>query len=199
MGGSYLAEAVIFLIDILFGLYLIAVLLRFLLQRVQADYYNPVSQLLVTVTNPALRPLRRVIPGYLGIDWSSILMLLLLQGLEICLIALLRTGYIPALSGLVVMTIAQLLRLTVYLYLILILIQVVLSWVNPGAYNPVTVLIFQLTEPLLRPARRAIPPAGGLDWSPLVVLILLNLILILLVAPLHDWGNHLSGYPVRLL
>lgn len=199
MSGSYLAEAAIFLIDILLGLYLIAVLLRFLLQRIKADYYNPVSQLLVTVTNPLLRPLRRWIPGYLGIDWSSILLLLLLQGMELGLIALLRSGHIPSMAGLAVMTFAHLLRLAVYLYLFLILIQVVLSWVNPGAYNPVTVLIYQLTEPLLRPARRAIPPAGGLDWSPLVVLICLNLILILVVTPLLDWGNYLAGYLVRPL
>ena len=199
MGGSYLSEAAIFLIDILLGLYLIAILLRFLLQRIKADYYNPVSQLLVTVTNPLMRPLRRWIPGYLGIDWSSILLLLLIQGMELGLIALLRTGHTPAMAGLAVMTFAHLLRLAVYLYLFLILIQVVLSWVNPGAYNPVTVLIYQLTEPLLRPARRAIPPAGGLDWSPLVVLIGLNLILILVVTPLLNWGNYLAGYLVRPL
>lgn len=199
MGVNYLAQAAIFLIDILFGLYLVALLLRFLLQRIKADYYNPVSQLLVTATNPLLRPLRQWLPGYFGIDWSSILLLLLIQGLELVLIALLRTGHLPAMIGLVLMTIAYLLRLTVYLYLFLILIQVVLSWVNPGAYNPVTVLIYQLTEPLLRPARRAFPPAGGLDWSPLVVLICLNLILILLVTPLLDWGSYLAGFPVRLL
>lgn len=198
MSGSYLAEAAIFLIDILFGLFLIAILLRFLLQHVRADYYNPVSQLLIKVTNPLLLPMRRFIPGYLGIDWSSILLLFIVQGLELGLIALLKTGHIPALAGFAVLIFAQLLRLTVYVYLFLVLIQVILSWVNPGAYNPVTLLMYQLTEPLLRPARRAIPPAGGFDWSPLVVLICLNLILILLVAPLQDLGNYLSGYMVRL-
>jgi YggT family protein len=199
MGGSYLAEAAIFLIGILLGLYLIAILLRFLLQHTRADYYNPVSQLLVKVTNPLLLPMRRFMPGYLGIDWSSILLLFIVQGLELGLIALLRTGHIPGLAGFAVLIFAHILKLTVYVYLFLIIIQVVLSWVNPGAYNPVTLLMYQLTEPLLRPARRAIPPAGGFDWSPIVVLICLQLILILLVAPLQDLGNSLSGYPVRLL
>lgn len=198
MGGPYITEAVLFLIDIVLGLYLLAVLLRFLLQRIRADYYNPVSQLLVTITNPVLRPMRRFIPGYLGIDWSSILLLFFIQGVEICLFTLLRAGYIPSAGGLVVMTLAHLLKLTVYLYTFLILIQVVLSWVNPGAYNPVTVLMYQLTEPLLRPVRGAIPPSGGFDWSPLVVLIGLNLILILVVSPLLDWGNYLAGSPALL-
>src|SRR4030067_344321 len=111
MGGSYLSEAAIFLIDILLGLYLIAILLRFLLQRIKADYYNPVSQLLVTVTNPLMRPLRRWIPGYLGIDWSSILLLLLIQGMELGLIALLRTGHTPSMAGLAVMTFCHLIRI----------------------------------------------------------------------------------------
>jgi len=197
--GPYLTNAGVYVVSVIFGLYILAVMLRFLLQYVRADFYNPVSQFLVTVTNPALRPLRRWIPGYGGIDWPSILLLVILQSIELCLIALLRTGGIPVITGLLVLVVAHLFRLMAWIYLVLIIIQAITSWINPGAYSPFTVLMYQLTEPVIRPVRRIIPPAGGIDWSPLIILIGLNLVLMLLIAPLEDFGNILAGYPVSVL
>ncbi len=192
MGGSYFAQAGVFLIQIIFGLYILAVLLRYLLARVRADFYNPLSQFLVKVTNPAIKPLRRLIPGYFGVDWPSIILLIFVQGIEIILISLIASGRIPAPLGLLVLTIAYLLKEVIYVYLFIIIIQIVISWVNPGAYNPITVIMYQLSEPILKPARRLIPPAGGFDFSSLAVLIGLQLLIILLVSPLMDLGLRLS-------
>ena len=105
----------------------------------------------------------------------------------------------PAIAGLLVLDIALLLKQIVWIYLLVIIIQVIISWVNPGAYSPSTVLMYQLTEPVLRPVRRIIPPTGGIDWSPLIILIGLNLALMLLIAPLEDFGNILIGYPLNVL
>lgn len=197
--GSYLSSAAVYLISVLFSLYILAVMLRFLLQLVRADFYNPVSQFLITVTNPALRHLRRWVPGFLGLDWPSILLLVILQTMEICLIALVSTSGLPTLPGLLVLIFAHLLELCVWIYLFVIILQVILSWIHPGAYSPVTVLMYQLTDPVLRPLRRLLPPTAGLDWSPLVAIILLNLVLLLVVTPLQDAGNLLAGFRPRLL
>ena len=192
MGGGYFTQAAVFLIEIIFGLYILAVLLRFLLARVRADFYNPLSQFIVKVTNPAIKPLRRFIPGYMGIDWPSIVLLFAVQLTEIILVALVTSGRIPAVEGLIVLTIANLIKEVIYVYIFIIIIQVIISWVNPGAYNPATVIMHQLSEPVLKPARRLIPAAGGFDFSPLVVLIGLQLLIILLVSPLMDLGLRLT-------
>ena len=196
---GYLSQAAVFLIDLIFGLFVLAVLLRFLLQRAGADFYNPISQMLFTVTNPLMKPLRRFAPTFGGIDWAAIILLFLIQGTELGLIAFLGTGHLPALPGLFVLTLAHLLSLVIYVHLFLIIIQVVISWISPGTYNPMTGLMSQLTEPLLQPARRLIPPSGGFDWSALVVLVCLQLALILLVSPLQDLGHQLAGPTTRFL
>tara|TARA_R110002072_G_scaffold117433_2_gene248517 strand:- start:40 stop:627 length:588 start_codon:yes stop_codon:yes gene_type:complete len=192
MGGNYFAQAALYLIEIVFGLYILAVLLRYLLARVRADFYNPLSQFLVKITNPPIKPLRRFIPGYLGIDWPSIILLFFLQGLELILITLVSTGHIPAPPGLFVLIVANLLKTVIYVHMFIIIIQIVISWVNPGAYNPITVIMYQLSEPVLKPARRLIPPAGGFDFSPMLVIIIMQLMIILLVSPLMDLGARLS-------
>lgn len=192
MGSNYFAQAALYLIEIVFGLYILAVLLRYLLARVRADFYNPLSQFLVKITNPVIKPLRRFIPGYLGIDWPSIIFLLLLQGLEIIMIALVSSSHIPAPLGLCVLIIANLLKTVIYVHMFIIIIQIVISWVNPGAYNPITVIMYQLSEPVLKPARRLIPAAGGFDFSPMIAIIVMQLMIILLVSPLMDLGARLS-------
>lgn len=197
-GGNYLMNAGIYLINLLFGLYLLAVMLRFLLQTIRADFYNPICQFLVTVTNPALKPLRRWVPGYRGIDWPSILLMFLLQAIEICLVALLVSGQIPVAISFPIIIASKLLVLLIYIYIFVIIIQAIISWVQPGSYSPFTILLYQLSDPLVKPIKRYIPATGGIDWSPFIILILLNLALMLLAKPLQDWGSYLSGFPRQI-
>jgi len=195
---NYLLQAILSLIQIAFGLYLFLIMLRFLLQWVRADFYNPLSQAIVKLTNPPLQWLRRFLPGYAGIDWPCIVLLVLVQGCELLLLTLIITGHLPAISALLVLSVAHLLQLCAYIYIICITIAVLISWINPGAYNPLTVLIYQITNPLLVMVRRRLPDTGGLDFSPMVVLLAGFLFLSLVVAPVMDWGNSLNDIPVRI-
>lgn len=192
---AYFSQALVFLIQTLFGLYLLALLLRFLMQLSRSDFHTPIAQVLTLVTNPLLRPLRRVIPGYGGIDWALVMLILAIQVAEILLTGLMLGAAAPSPAALLVLALGRILRLVIYIYIVVILIEVVLSWVNPHAYNAATVLIYSLTAPVLRPARRLLPSMGGLDLSPLLVLIVLNLLLILLVAPILDTGHALASRP----
>ncbi len=188
MGGNYFGNAGEFLLQTLFGLYILVVMLRFLMQMVRADFYNPLSQFIVKVTNPPLRPLRRIIPGLGGIDLASVVLMLLLQMVELYLIGMLR-GALFAPLGVFLMAAVELLSLALNVYLFAIIIQVIISWINPGVYNPVTAVLHALTDPLMRPARRMIPPISGLDLSPLLVLIGLQLVAMVALAPLRDLAS----------
>ena len=181
MGGGYFGNAGVFLINTVFGLFILIVMLRFLLQLVRADFYNPVSQFLVKATSPVLVPLRRMIPGLFGIDFAAVVLLLVLQIMQIVLVGLVK-GYAFQPLGIVVMAFAELASLTVNIFFFSILIQVILSWVSPGNDNPVSGLLYGLNEPLLRPARRMIPPVSGFDFSPLIVGVLLKLVEMTLIA-----------------
>ena len=189
--GNYAGNAGVFLIQTLFGLYLVAVMLRFLLQMSRADFYNPVSQFLVKVTNPPLIPLRRVIPGFIGIDMAAVVLLIVIQAVELVLVGLVQ-GFSLGIAGLTVLTVAELLNLLLNIYFFTILIQVILSWVNPGGYNPAVALLYSLNEPILSRARRMIPPISGFDLSPIVVFIGIQLVKMLLVAPVADVGKRLA-------
>ena len=192
MGSGYFSQAIIFLVKLFFDIYILTLILRYLLTIVRVDSLNPLSALIIKVTNPLLKPLRRTIPGYFGIDWASIISLFLVQAIEIILVALIITGGIPAFSGLTMLTIAYLLRTILYIYLFIIIIQVIISWINPNAYNPITTIMYQISEPILKPIRQFIPSSGGLDFSPLVALIIINLLMILIISPLMDLGQKLS-------
>ncbi len=191
MSGGYLANAGQFLIDTLFSLYITAVMLRFLLQLVRANFLNPVSQFLVKVTNPPLLPLRRIIPGLGGMDMASIVLLMSLQMLKLVLIGLLL-GISWTASSLVVISLGELINLVLNVFMISLLIQVVLSWINPHTSNPVTSLLYSLNEPVLKPVRRLIPPISGFDLSPIIVFLSISLLKILLVAPILDMGRSLA-------
>lgn len=181
--NGYLTNPVEFLLTTLFQLYITVVMLRFLLQWVRADFYNPVSQFLVKVTNPPLKPLRRIIPGWGGLDIAAIVLMVALQVISLLLVLLLRGKGIPV-GTLVLWSVAELVSLAFNVFIFAIIIQVILSWVNPGHYNPVSSLLYSLTEPLLRPARRMLPPISGIDLSPLLVLLALQVLKMLIVPPL---------------
>lgn len=192
MESNYLSNPLVFLIQFLFGLYILAVMLRFLLQLTRADFYNPVSQFIVKITAPLLNPLRRVIPGFAGIDTAALVLMWLLQTLELALIVII-SGMGTSLVATFFWALPELVNLAINVVLFAILIQVILSWVNPGTYNPTLSLIHSLTEPVLRPARRIIPPISGLDLSPMLVMVGLTLLKMLLLPPLQI----LTGTPFR--
>lgn len=192
MGGSYFSDALLYLINTIFSIYILLVVLRFLLQTVRADSRNPISQFLLRVTSPPLRLLRRFIPGSGGLDWSCIILMVALQAIEFSLVSLVAYGASYAFIGLLLLSIAELLKLVIYIFMFVVFVQVILSWISPGSYNPITVLLYQLSEPLLRPARRLLPSTHGIDFSPILVLVFLQLSLILLVKPLTDLGRALA-------
>ena len=190
-GTPYFNNAGVFLIQTLFGLYILALMLRFLLQAVRADFYNPVVQFLVKITNPLLIPLRRFIPGFMGLDMAAVALMLGLKLVELFLVFAIAERS-AAVLGLIVLAVAELLELLFNVAFWTVLIRVILSWVNPDPRNPVVGLLYQLTEPILRPARNLLPPISGFDLSPILVMIAIQLLKLLLVAPLRDTGLALA-------
>ncbi len=191
MRGNYIGDAGVFLVDTIVGLYILLVLLRFLLQLVRADFYNPISQFIVTATNPPLLFLRRFIPGLWGLDLASVVLLVSLAIVKVYLIALL-IGNTPKLVGVLVYGSGELLKLTVYVFMVAVIIRVVMSWIGPRSYHPAIGLLHSITEPIMAPARRVIPPIGGLDLSPILVFLALGLALRLIVQPILDLGQALA-------
>lgn len=189
-----LSNAGVFLISTLFGLYILAFMLRFILQMVRADFYNPVSRFIVKITNPPLKPLRRFIPGLAGIDMASVIFMLALQMLEFFIITLLRNFPAPDILGLTLYAFVELISLGFYVFLFSIFILAILSWINPGQYSPINNLLSQITEPVLRPARKFLPPMSGMDLSPLIAMVGLWLIKLLLLDPIGHWAKGMM-YP----
>jgi YggT family protein len=185
MSGSYVANAGSFLLDVAFGLYIGAVMLRLFLQWTRADFYNPLSQAIVRLTNPVLRPLRRYVPAVGRIDTASILAIFSLQLLNLWL-KLMLADIDGSAAGLVVLALAEILAKACYLFTFAILLQVIASWIAPGAYNPALALVDALTWPLMKPLRGLVPTLGGLDLTPMVALVLLQLSQMLVVAPIRD-------------
>ena len=173
MSDSYFSGLGVFLIDTLVSLYLFALMLRFLLQWVEADFYNPISQFLVKLTHPPLRYLRRFIPSVRRIDSASLVLMLAVQILSDYLVfTLQQISASPA--SLFLVALGQLLELLYNILFYSILISVVLSWVAPRGYNPAMKLLYDLTDPLLAFFRRFLPHMGGIDISPLLALVALQ-------------------------
>jgi YggT family protein len=182
MGESYFTNPLEFVITTLFSLYIVAVMLRFLLGLVRADFYNPISQFLVRITNPLLIPLRKVIPVIGKFDSAAMLLMFVLQLVAVTLVLLLRREEIST-AILVVITLASLVALLIDVYMFAIIVEVIISWMNPGSYNPVSSLLHSLTSPLLRPIRSLLPSISGIDLSPLFAIIALQ-VLRMLILPL---------------
>ena len=188
MGGPYAGNALTFLVQVAFGLYIFILLLRVLLQVFRADYYNPLSQFVVRLTEPVLAPLRRILPRVGRIEGGAIIVMLGLQMAELWLVFGVR-GAELSIVGLAVFSAAELLDLCTTVFFWAILIRVILSWVNPGMRHPASDIVYSLTEPVLEPARRALPAMGGFDLSPILILVGLQLVNLLLIEPIRDAGR----------
>jgi YggT family protein len=185
MSSTYLTDPAIFLIDTLTSLYILAVVLRFLLQWSGADYYNPIAQFLVKATHPPLRFLRRFVPAIGKIDTSSIVLALSLQMLADFSILLLK-GLAVSIGALTILSITQLVSLLINVFIFAVFARALMSWMNPGTFSAASAILHSLTEPLLNTCRKFIPDLGGVDLSPLVVLLFLQLAKMVVLPPLHE-------------
>ncbi|MDI1229930.1 MAG: YggT family protein [Methylobacter sp.] len=188
MGSSYMADPAIFIIDSLFSLYILAVLLRFLLQWCGADFYNPISQFLVKVTHPPLKLLRRFVPSIGKIDTSSLVLVFGLQMLADFSILLLK-GIAISIGALTILSLTQLVSLLINIFIYAVFARAILSWLNPGSFNAASSILNSLTEPVLDLCRKFIPDLGGIDLSPLAALMLLQLAKMVVLPPLHQLAN----------
>jgi YggT family protein len=170
-----LNDAAIFVIQTLGSLYLLIVLLRFILQLVRANFYNPLCQFAVKATQPLLKPLRRVIPSMFGLDMSSLVLALIVQ-MALFAVILLLSGYSVDVLFLAPWALIGIFALFLKILFWAMIISVILSWVAPGSHNPGAELVQQITEPVLAPFRRIIPNLGGLDISPIFAFIALQLL-----------------------
>ncbi len=168
-----------FLIETLIHLYLVVILLRVLLEAARADFYNPIVQVLVRLTDPVMRPLSRLLPSLGRVNLAGVVALYVIQFIGLVILVVL-SGRTPDPLVLMLLTVMRLVRMLLVLYMILILVGVILSWVGQGARHPIVPLVYQLTDPVLAPIRRVLPALGGLDLSPLVALIGIQFLIILL-------------------
>lgn len=179
MPAASVGNAFAFLIETLFTLYLAALLLRVMLEAVGADYYNPVSQVLIRLTEPLVGPLAKLIPRLGRFNTAAIVLLLVLQTVSVVLVLSLSGYSVEPLQALLI-SLLRLLRMLLMTWIVLIIAEVILSWVGGAMRHPIIPLIYQLTRPVLEPIRRVVPSIAGLDLSPLIAIIGLQFLMILI-------------------
>ena len=168
------------LIQTLCQLFLLALIMRVLLQLARADSYNPISQFLIKVTQPLLKPIRRFIPSIGKVDTATLIAILLIQMLTTAALVALQGYSIPNPLDLLIWAVLGTLGMLINIYFIAILASIIISWVAPGSYNPLILLLHQLTEPVMAPFRKIVPAMGGLDLSPIFVFLAINVLQIML-------------------
>ena len=179
-------EAITYLLRFAFDALLIILIMRVWLQWVKADFYNPLSQFIVKVSNPLVIPMRRIIPGLGGVDLATIVLAYIVATLTFIIIPLINAGPIDIISALY-LGLIYLIKQTGVLLFIVMLVMALMSWVVQG-YNPTQMIFHQLTAPVLTPIRRIIPSIGGLDLSVLIAFLLLNVLNILLRGWVPYWA-----------
>ena len=178
MGQAGNAVAQIF--NTIAGLYLLFVVARFLLQLAKADFYNPISQAVFKITDPMVKVFRSFIPGYRGIDFSSLILAFFVQFAAISLTILLYGGSLPSISFIVTWSFIGVLNFIILFYYYALIASIVMSFVMMFSGNmnphPILSLVWQITEPIMSPVRKVIPPMGGLDFSPIFIFLVIGLI-----------------------
>ena len=179
-----LNTAAVYILQTLGSMYLLIVLLRFILQLVRANFYNPLCQFIVRATQPLLKPLRKIIPGFGGLDIASLVLAILLQFILIALTLLLMYSVVANPLQMLIWSLIGITALFLKVFFFAMIISVILSWVAQGSHNPGVELVNQICEPLLSPIRRILPSMGGLDISPIFAFLALKLIDMLVIQNL---------------
>ena len=176
-----LNTAAVYVLQTLGSLYLLIVMLRFVLQLVRANFYNPLCQFIVKATQPLLKPLRRIIPSVFGLDMSSLVLAIIVQLALMALTLLLTYGTTGNPLQLLIWSLIGVTALFLNIFFFAMIISVILSWVAPGSHNPGAELVNQICEPALAPFRRIVPNLGGLDISPILAFMVLKLLDMLVI------------------
>lgn len=180
------------LLDTVFSFYIMLLLLRLLLQKLHANYYNPLCQFVIRITTPAVKALQHWLPTWRGIDFAVLVVVVALTVMKFIFMGWMLFSSSPRLSGIIVWCLGDLLQNVFHLFIYLIIGRVILSWIRNAQLAPVLEAIYKLTEPSLRPVRRLIPPIGGHDLSPLFLILALQLLVILIASPLEGYGQLLA-------
>jgi YggT family protein len=191
MGMNYFTNPIILILDTVFSIYIGAVMLRFLLQWVNADFRNPISKFLIAITHPLLKVLRRFIPAIGNIDTASIVLMLALQILSIGGMVVLQGASI-SIGALILTAFAQLISLLLNVLFYAIFARALLSWFQQGSYNDISRLLFSLTEPTLKICRAMLPNFGGLDLSVIIAILGIQLAQMLILPPIYELASLIS-------
>ena len=168
-------NAGVYLIQTFFGIYFILIMVRFLMQVARVDFYNPLCQGIVKVTDPAIKPLRRILPTVRGVDFATLTVAFIVQLIAVVLVMLIVGGY-PFLPEYIAWVFLGMFSIIFDIYFFALLVMVISSWIAPYSNHPALSLIKQLTEPLCKPARKLLPPMGGIDFSIILVFVFISLI-----------------------
>jgi len=178
------ANAGVYLVQTFFGLYTILIMVRFLMQVAKADYYNPICQSIVKITDPAIKPLRSIFPSIYGVDFATLTVAFGVQMIGVMLIMMLSQApiFMPVYAAWVML---GLFSIIFSIYFFALIIMVISSWIAPQSGHPALSLVMQIVEPICAPARKLLPPMGGMDFSIILVFVFINIIdEILVIAPL---------------
>ncbi len=174
---DHVTNALIYLISTLFDLYILVLVVRLLLAFARANYFNPLTQFIIKLTDPLVKPLRRLLPNYRGIEFSTLTLIILFEIIKIVVLSFILGSF--AFPAIVFIALLATMKIILQAYFYAILLQALLSWFQSG-YSPVAQLLEQMTAPILKPLRRIIPAVHGVDITPIPALIIIQLLLILL-------------------
>lgn len=187
-----LYTALSFLINLFFDLYILVLLLRLLFQKFGAHWFNPISQFVIRLTEPVLKPMRRFLPGFKGFDLAIIFLALALEMIEVWLLGLLQFRMWLHPLGVLIISIGNLCIKVVNIYIYAIIIGAIISWLPLLQNNPLAEIIRLLTNPILNPLRRRISPKSGFDFTPLIAIVILFLMNILIFNQIVSLGTRLA-------
>jgi len=187
-----LGNGLFFLISLIFDFYVFILIFRFILQKCYANYHNPITQFILKITNPPLKPLQKIIPGIKGFDLAIIFLALVIVLIEAFALVWLEYHAMPHFLGLLIASISMLFEKVLNLYFFCVIIGILLSWIPRLEMSPMAEIIHRVIDPVMHRVRRIIPPIGGLDLTPIPVLIAIKLIEIMLFDPLTAWGLKLA-------
>ena len=191
MENNYFSDATIYLANVVLGSYGFIIMIRLVLQLVEADFYNPICKAIHSITNPVLKPVRAFLPHFKRIDSASLLMVIVFEIIAVWFTLKLKSSMNPSLLGLIVLSLGTTLGEFVRIFTWSIIIQAFLSWIAPDPRNPIVSVLNSITAPILSKARTVLPSTPGVDFSPIIALVALQLTLMLIVNPLHDAGKML--------